>query len=106
MFDKIKQGDKIISALNEVETEKFLEVKCQYDEFNFFKRKMIRAHNKFQAMQIMFWEDMMGKHELCETAAHRGKVLSACKVDDKMVVVERPQELVDLEDDEDEEMFG
>lgn len=99
MFDKIRQGDKIISALNDEETQTFLDVQAQHDEFDYFRRKMIRAHNKFQALQVLFWEDMMGKHEMCETAAYRGKILSACKLDDQLVVIERLQELA-LDDDE------
>ena len=103
MFDKVRQGDKIISTLNEKETADFLNIQAQHDEFDYFKRKMIRAHNKLQAMQVMYWEDMMGKHEMCETAAFRGKILSTCKKDDKFVVVERPVELTlddDLDDDD------
>jgi len=98
MLDNIKQGDKIISTLNLEETKKFLAVKNQYDELDYFRRKMVRAHNKFQAMQIMFWEDMMGKHERCETASHRGKVLSTRKLDNKLVVIERVQEMEEEDD--------
>ena len=108
MFDKVRQGDKIISTLDESEASKFLNIQAQHDEFDYFRRKMIRAHNKFQALQVLFWEDMMGKHEMCETAAYRGKILSTCKLDDKFVVVERPIELA-MEDDDDEdggEMLG
>lgn len=92
MFDKIRQGDKIISALDDFDTKKFMDVCAQHDEFDYFRRKMIRAHNKFQAMQVLFWEDMMGKHEMCETASYRGKTLGTCKLDNKWVIVERPQE--------------
>jgi len=100
MFDKIKRGDKIISTLDEGESRKFLDIKAQYDEFDMFRRKMIRAHNKFQAMQVLFWEDMMHKHERCETAAHRGKILSTCRLGDQLVVVERHPEVTLGEDDE------
>lgn len=99
MFDKIKQGDKIISTLDDTETKKFMDVHAQHEEFDYFRRKMIRAHNKFQAMQVLFWEDIMGKHELCETATYRGKVLSACKLNDKLVIVERIQEEGDESDE-------
>ena len=98
MIDKMRQGDKIISTLDDPETQKFLDLKIQHDEFDLYRRKMVRAHNKFQAMQVLFWEDIMNKHEMCETAAYRGKILSTCKKDDKLVVVERTQE------DDDEEM--
>lgn len=101
MFDKVRNGDKIISSLTDKETQDFLDIKVQYDEFDYFRRKMIRAHNKFQAMQVMFWEDMMGKYERCESAAHRGKMLSTCKINDKFVIVERPQTI-----DEDPEAIG
>lgn len=90
MFDDLKQGDKIISALDEGDVSKYIDLHKQFKEFEHYKSKMTRAYNKFQAMQVMFWEDMMGKHEMCESAGHRGKVLTACKVDGKCVIVERP----------------
>jgi len=89
MFDKIRQGDRIISTLNSEEVTNYMNVHEQFKEFEHYRSKMTRAFNKFQAMQVLFWETMMGKHEMCESASHRGKILSTCKFDDKFVIVER-----------------
>jgi hypothetical protein len=100
MFDKMRDGDRVISVLNENEARTFSKVQEQHGEFEYFRAKMVRAYNKFQALQVLFWEDMMGKHEQCESASHRGKVLSTCRVGDDLVIVERAQEAV-LDEDQD-----
>jgi hypothetical protein len=92
MLDDIKRGDRIISVLNKDDVDKCLKVSAQFDEFEHYRQKMVHAYNKFQAMQVLFWDDMMCKYERCETAASRGKMLGACKMDDKFVIVERRPE--------------
>ena len=98
MFDDLKQGDRVISVLDDEDISRYTNLHKQLKEFEFYKSKMARAFNKFQAMQVMFWEDMMGKHEMCESAGHRGKVLTACKVDGKCVIVERPAPKESMDD--------
>ncbi len=104
MFDEMKKGDKVISILNdEDDIEAAIAVKQQYEEFESYKSKAVRSHNKFQAMQVLFWERMMGKHERCETASSRGKSLTTCSCDGKIVIVERP--VNNSIDDSDEPVF-
>lgn len=90
MFDRVKDGDKIISDLEPGDMERVHGMQSQFEEFEHYRRRMVRAYNKYQALQVLFWEDMMRKHERCESAAYRGKVLSTCKMNDKLVIVERP----------------
>ena len=100
MFDRFRDGDKIISYLNDDESIAAADVDNQYHEYEFYRRKMMRSFNVYQAMQVLFWEDMMKKHERCETAANRGKILSTCKVDNgKLAIVERHKEF-DYNDEE------
>lgn len=89
MFDEFKNDDKIISYLDDKESNIAFKIDEQYHEYEFYRRKMARSYNVYQAMQVLFWEDMMKKHERCETAISRGKTLSACKIDDKLAIVER-----------------
>jgi hypothetical protein len=97
MFDRFRDGDKIISHLNDDEINIVHDMDEQYHEYEFYRRKMMRSYNTYQAKQVLFWEEMMKKHERCETAANRGKILSTCKIDDKLVIVERYR---DFDDDE------
>jgi hypothetical protein len=104
MFDEMRKGDKVISVLNDdTDIQEVIAVKQQLEEFQAYKQKTVRSHNKFQAMQVLFWERMMNKHERCETASSRGKSLTTCSCDGKIVIVERPSD--HAHDDDDEPVF-
>lgn len=110
-FAPIESDDKIIMPLSQKQTENLQSVQEQYEKMQQLKRYANRASNKFYAMQILFWDNIMSSNEQCETADNRGKMLSICKNDeDELVIVERlkpysvnnlfcDQEIYDDEDD-------
>lgn len=101
-FEPIMPNDKVIMSLSPHQMEALQNVQDQYEKSAQLKRYAHRAFNKFYAMQVLFWDDIMNSNERCETADNRGKMLSIClSDDDELVIVERmkPDNLEDIFED-------
>lgn len=105
-FLKLQPTDRKISTLSSEDTEKLRKITDQQDAYDILKNKLVRATHKLYALQTLFWDDMMTRHEQADTASLRGKALTV-RVDENgdLAIVEIPRKTIEEELMGDEDDF-